>query len=563
MDYFSLRKHVRELSEELSDHPLVARSCQLTGNAIGLILKRKTGWACLTIQLQTTNQGIWLSEKWEEVEAANNFCRALNRLLTNGRIASIRLLGDEERGEYDRVLAINIVLKDEFFGNKTRYRLICELTGRVSNALICDDEDNVLEMAQNTQNNRLKLSYSLPDSGNVLTPFNPPKEKLVETLHFPASEWRERIGGFSPQLSKELIYRLKNRGEILPEKVFADCIQECVESQKCYLYLENEKLKAISPLKLMHLHDKLELVFATFNQALLYIEFDLVQNRRLEEIRKRVIARLKKDLKHKLRLLDEQKALFVKYQGGDKYKRLGELVLSNIHQIDSRQAVLVVQDWDSGEDVKIDLDPTKTAAANAQRFFHLCKKANRGISEVSLRMQVLDGEIKYLQEQIWLAETASAESDLVIDFESRKVKKEQSKKEKAGKRKKMTAEALIERDNCRFYVGRNCRQNDILTFQIAKKGDWWFHANDVPGSHVILKKVEGEISPDDIYKGALLAAWFSFAKNSSKVPVDNTDVAFVKKIPGGGPGRVSYTHQKTMFVDPQEIKEVFPELFLQ
>ena len=121
---------------------------------------------------------------------------------------------------------------------------------------------------------------------------------------------------------------------------------------------------------------------------------------------------------------------------------------------------------------------------------------------------------------------------------------------------------MVEKDNCRFFVGRNCRQNDILTFQIAKKGDWWFHANDVPGSHVILKKLEGQITEDDIYRGAVLAAWFSFARDSSKVAVDNTDVAFVKKIPGGGPGRVSYTHQKTMFVNPQEVKESFPEIFL-
>ncbi len=563
MDYFSLRKHVRQLSEELSDHPLVARACQLTGNAIGLILKRRDGWGCLSIQLQTTNQGIWFSEKWEEVDSSNNFCRALNRLLTNGRIANIKLLGDESKGEFDRVLVINLIIKDDFFGSKTRYGLICELTGRVSNILVCDEEENVLEMAQNTSNNRLKAAYSLPDSVEILTPFNPPKEKLLETLHLPASEWRDRIGGFSPQLSKELIFRLKNRGAILPENVFHDCISECVNSDACYLYLENEKVKALSPIELKHLPGSFScLTFKTFNEALLYIEFDLVQNRRLEEIRKRVIARLQKDLKHKLRLLEDQKALFEKYQGGDKYKKMGEYVLSNIHQIKPRQALLSVQDWETGEDVKINLDPIKTPAANAERFFHLCKKAHRGLAEVSARMKKLEGEIKYLQEQIWLSEIASNESDLIVEVESRKPKKEKSKKEKSGKRKKASAEALVEKDNCRFFVGRNCRQNDILTFQIAKKGDWWFHANDVPGSHVILKKLEGQITEDDIYRGAVLAAWFSFARDSSKVAVDNTDVAFVKKIPGGGPGRVSYTHQKTMFVNPQEVKESFPELFI-
>ncbi|MDN5280450.1 MAG: hypothetical protein PWR01_4415, partial [Clostridiales bacterium] len=84
----------------------------------------------------------------------------------------------------------------------------------------------------------------------------------------------------------------------------------------------------------------------------------------------------------------------------------------------------------------------------------------------------------------------------------------------------------------------------------------WFHANDVPGAHVILKKPDGEIEEKDLLRGALLAAWFSFARQSSKVAVDTTQVAHVKKIPGGGPGRVSYTHQNTLYVNPQQAAEL-------
>ncbi|EKD81087.1 MAG: fibronectin-binding A protein [uncultured bacterium] len=72
----------------------------------------------------------------------------------------------------------------------------------------------------------------------------------------------------------------------------------------------------------------------------------------------------------------------------------------------------------------------------------------------------------------------------------------------------------------------------------------------MPGAHVILRKAEGEVTENDLHRGALLAAWFSFARSSSKVPVDCADVAHVKRIPGGGPGRVSYTHQRTLLVNP-------------
>jgi predicted ribosome quality control (RQC) complex YloA/Tae2 family protein len=79
----------------------------------------------------------------------------------------------------------------------------------------------------------------------------------------------------------------------------------------------------------------------------------------------------------------------------------------------------------------------------------------------------------------------------------------------------------------------------------------------VPGAHVILKKHQGEIEDIDVERGAILAAWFSFARQSSKVAVDTTEAMRVKKIAGGGFGRVFYTHQKTIFVNPQQATELF------
>ena len=108
---------------------------------------------------------------------------------------------------------------------------------------------------------------------------------------------------------------------------------------------------------------------------------------------------------------------------------------------------------------------------------------------------------------------------------------------------------FLEENGCKYYVGHNAKQNDHITFKIGKKGDLWFHANDVPGAHVVLKKIEGEILEEDIVLAARLAALNSFAKNSSKVPVDYTEVTNVKRIPNGGAGQVSYTNQHTIVVD--------------
>ena len=122
-------------------------------------------------------------------------------------------------------------------------------------------------------------------------------------------------------------------------------------------------------------------------------------------------------------------------------------------------------------------------------------------------------------------------------------------KNKSSKNVKVIIKPYLEENGCKYYVGHNAKQNDQITFKIGKKGDIWFHANDVPGAHVILKKSEGEVTEEDIINGAKLAALNSFAKNSSKVPVDYTDVSNVKRIPNGGAGQVSYTNQHTIVVD--------------
>ena len=565
MDYLTLRKHCIQLNEELKDHPLMARACQLAGGGIGLILKRKESWACFVIQLGSASQGIWLASKWEEVDKPSPFCTAINRKLINGRLDKIKLLGDESQNCFDRVVELRWIVKDNFFGTKSAFRLICELTGRVANIILCDDEFQIIEMKKNTANNDVKSTYNLPDSINLLNPFVAEAEEINTCLLAPQNTWMDKIGAISPLFCKELVSRIKQNQAETSGVVFQKLFEETVAGEKTYLYTQSGKVKGLFLAPVSFLQDSAEeKAFSSVNAAMNFIEQDVLRQRRINEIRKRVVAKYKKDLKFKTKLLAEQEKLQKKYESGDKYKKLGDLILSNLHAIKPRSKTIEVEDWETQSLIKIDLDPEKTASANAQRYFHLCKKAQRGIREVEKRIKSLSSDIAWLKEQLWLAETAETETDLTFEFESKKKKKLQNKKKKnskgqKGRRKKVDFKAVLEIGKCRYFVGRNGKQNDALTFSFAKKGDRWFHANDVPGGHVILKKSEGEISEDEITIGAMLAAWFSFAKDSSKVPVDSTDAAFVKRIPGGGPGNVNYTHQKTYFVNPQDAQKLLQE----
>ena len=102
-----------------------------------------------------------------------------------------------------------------------------------------------------------------------------------------------------------------------------------------------------------------------------------------------------------------------------------------------------------------------------------------------------------------------------------------------------------------IFVGRNNRQNDIVTFKTAQPRDLWFHTKDIPGSHVILRSAGGSPSLPDMEKAAHLAAWFSKARESANVPVDYTERRFVKKPSGAKPGFVIYEKQKTLWMTPE------------
>ena len=279
----------------------------------------------------------------------------------------------------------------------------------------------------------------------------------------------------------------------------------------------------------------------------------MIGPRRLEQEKKNILVHLNKLLKQKKQLLNEQIILKEKYEDANKYQVLGDLITANLYRIKPGSSVIETEDWNSGELVKIELDPAKTPAANAKKYYNLCKKCKRGVIEVEKRIENLNSDIKWFEEQIWLAENAENESWLHIEENTktnRKLKnKENINKNKNSKNAKIVIKPFFEENGCKYYVGHNAKQNDQITFKIGKKGDIWFHANDVPGAHVLLKKIEGEINENDIFYGARLAALNSFAKNSSKVSVDYTDVSNVKRIPNGGVGQVSYTGQHTLYID--------------
>lgn len=554
MDYLTLKTQIKYLSDQLDRNPIVIRAYDRSGRSIFLRLKTANGIKDLSLCLDAPSQGIWLADHCDDVEKNSLIVRSLNRVIINSKLADIKLAGDEQIGQFDRVVRLHFILIDEFFGNRSDYYIFCEFTGRISDIFFCDSEYKILDRISRTSNNLVGETYRLPDSYKLINPNKSDNSDLLEAFSSISSEWTNKIGFVSPILAKEIEFRLKDSIDTNENrlKVFKDILEESLNS-RVYLYKRESKIFAVSAYELKHATDSDVEEFENVNEAMNYIEDSLVGPKRLEQEKKNILSQLNRLLKQKKQLINEQLKLKEKYEGADKYQILGDLITANLYRIKPGSICLEAEDWNTGETVKIELEPEKTPAANAKKYYNLCKKCKRGVVEVEKRISSLQSDIKWLEEQIWLAENAENESWLHIEENTktnRKLKnKENINNNKNSKNAKIIIKPSFEENNCKFYVGHNAKQNDQITFKIGKKGDIWFHANDVPGAHVILKKNEGTITEEDIITGAKLAALNSFAKNSSKVAVDYTDVCFVKRIPNGGVGQVSYTNQHTIVVD--------------
>ena len=137
------------------------------------------------------------------------------------------------------------------------------------------------------------------------------------------------------------------------------------------------------------------------------------------------------------------------------------------------------------------------------------------------------------------------------------------KNEEVSEKKKKdnaTFKECVSPSGFKVLIGKNNRQNDLLTTCVATKSNLWFHVKNIPGSHVILCCDSNNVADEDIVFAARQAAKHSKAAASSNVAVDYTPVKFVKKPNGAKPGMVIYSTNKTVFVDPQE-KSALSQLF--
>ncbi|MDD4792435.1 MAG: NFACT RNA binding domain-containing protein [Firmicutes bacterium] len=289
------------------------------------------------------------------------------------------------------------------------------------------------------------------------------------------------------------------------------------------------------------------------------------ERERLESAQRDITRKLQARLARSLRKLEAQRTELAKAQDASVLRRKGELLTANLHSFGRgplRKDVVSVIDYYDPQTptVEVEVDPGLSASENAQSLFARYSKAERAREAVSANIETTQDEVAYLESMLAMVEIAESESEVVeITQELGALGFIQPQKEHGNARKAKKTHGRKAPMPAKFkapsgheiYVGKNNLQNDYLTMRLARDHDLWFHAREIHGAHVIVRRRPNEDLPEEtLHAAALLAAYYSQARMSSNVAIDYTEAKNVRKPRRARPGMVIYESHKTIWVTP-------------
>jgi len=506
------------------------------------------------------------------------FCMLLRKYLEGGKIKAVHQCG------FERVMYIDIEAMDDFREWKMK-RLICEFTGRHSNIVLINLDNNTIIDAikrfsseQNSYREVLpgRLYIDPPDQGK-LNPLDFPFERMVELLWSqpPQTELAMAFftvfAGISPFSARQICLKsdldpalpVEQCGEFEFRRL-AEQLGQVISDSRPALHavvaLTGGQVVEFAPYSLVEPGSWTELVpFDSINEACDTFYNHKLGQLKLDSIKANLGRNIKGFLDKAYKKLYHQQGDENRARENEKYKDWGELITAYAHELRKGDLQAELHDFATGEAVAIPLDPRYTPIQNAQRYFKIYNKSRSALRHLENLKAQSRQEIEYL-ESVMLA-IAQAESpedieEIVEELEGEGYIKEHGKKKK-NKLQRRQPRHFLSSDGMDILVGRNNRQNDLLSIKQAAASDLWLHTKEVAGTHVIIKLPRTvnhiDMVPDQtLEEAAILAAYFSKAEQSSKVEVDYTFRSNLRKPNGAKPGMVVYENYWTINVNPHD-----------
>ena len=250
--------------------------------------------------------------------------------------------------------------------------------------------------------------------------------------------------------------------------------------------------------------------------------------------------------------VEKQRTELLNAESRDKYRIYGDLILANLHKRPEDNKLTVANYYDPDQkEITIPLDPKLSLSQNSQKYFKRYNKLKNAAEELEKLIDSTLSEIAYLENILFSieeCETTEDLDDIYSELIGQGLMKKRSKINKPKETKPITT--FISSGGHEILVGKNNIQNDMITFKIAKSEDYWFHAKNMPGSHVVIRTMGDELTDEEYIEAAKIAAYYSKGKNSGRVEVDYTKKSNIKKPPNAKPGFVIYDTNYSMLAEP-------------
>ena len=502
------------------------------------------------------------------------FCMLLRKHLQNARILSI------EQPGLERILRMSFEHRNEM-GDLCTHVLVIEIMGKHSNIIFLDDKDMIVDSIRHVSSLVSSVrevlpgrTYFIPDTQSKKDPLAETREGFFNVLdngHMDVSKLLVRsYTGFSPAAAQEIAHRAdltqdRSAALLAPEekealwqhfsRLISD-IQEGIFHPVMYCR-KGEGGAAGAPVEfslfpLSHYADCLEVPYDSPSELLedFYARKNLYTRirQRSADLRHIVQTILERDV-HKYDLQCRQ---IRDTEKRDKYKVYGELLTAYGYSIPAGAKSCELDNYYTGEKITVPLDPTLTPQQNAQKYFNRyarMKRTNEALTRLTVEVKAEIDHLRSIQNALEFSTTDGDLSQIRREMEEsgflRRKYTGRKNETKKGRARAPQSKPLhyISSDGYDIYVGKNNIQNDEITFRLADGRDIWFHANDMPGSHVLLRS--GGRSMDEIpdrafEEAAALAAWYSSGRSQGKVEIDYLERRNVKKPSGAAPGFVVY-----------------------
>ena len=544
-----------------------------------LQMRTREGGKRLLINVGSNNPRICFTNTVKENPMqAPMFCMLLRKHLSGAVLFSV------EQMEFDRVVKLTFNTRDEM-GFECQRFIIAELMGKYSNLIFLDNDMKITAALKTVDFTTSSLRQVIPGMKYELPPVQDKKDpRHIRDEEFVAlaDEYPQEKGadkfitstflGISTTLAREIVYRTSGQYDAS----VAQCDGRALlrEFQNVISVINSEKYTPSvvydngNPIEYSFIpltfygKDTEVRIFDTISEALDAFFADRDREQRVKQRAADILRMLTNAEARLIKKIDSQEKELADCEKGEKYKKLGDLITANMYLLKRGDRSVEVIDYDTWSDEKqdferviIELDEKLLPASNAQRYYKLYNKSKTARVELDKQIKIAKAELQYVYsvfDSLTKAETAADLSE-IRDELYRSGYASKMKGYAASKKEHRPLPIEFKSTNgYRILCGKNNYQNEYITHKIAEKHDYWFHAKNVPGSHVLLI-TNGEEPPErDFTDACEIAAYYSKASKGQQVSVDYLLCKGVKKVPGAKPGFVVYNSNWSAYVTPNE-----------